>query len=145
VPASKLVLEITETSVMSDAVYAMQVLNRLSTMGLTLAIDDFGTGYSSLSYLKRLPVDEVKIDKSFVLNMQEDENDAVIVRSIVDLARNLGLRVVAEGVETTSTWDALRVMGCDIAQGYVISRPLPADQLSAWLATVTPALAGAAR
>jgi EAL domain-containing protein (putative c-di-GMP-specific phosphodiesterase class I) len=145
VDASKLVLEITETSVMSDAVYAMQVLNRLSMMGLTLAIDDFGTGYSSLSYLKRLPVDEVKIDKSFVLNMQEDENDAVIVRSIVELAKNLGLRVVAEGVETTSTWDALRDMGCDIAQGYVISRPLPADQLGAWLATVTPVPVGIAR
>jgi diguanylate cyclase (GGDEF)-like protein len=145
VDASKLVLEITETSVMSDAVYAMQVLNRLSMMGLTLAIDDFGTGYSSLSYLKRLPVDEVKIDKSFVLNMQEDENDAVIVRSIVELAKNLGLRVVAEGVETTSTWDALRDMGCDIAQGYVISRPLAADQLGAWLATVTPVPVGIAR
>jgi diguanylate cyclase (GGDEF)-like protein len=145
VDASRLVLEITETSVMSDAVYAMQVLNRLSSMGLTLAIDDFGTGYSSLSYLKRLPVDEVKIDKSFVLNMQEDENDAVIVRSIVDLARNLGLRVVAEGVETASTWDALREMGCDIAQGYVISRPLPADQLGAWLETVTPVPVGMAR
>jgi diguanylate cyclase len=123
---------------MSDAEYAMQVLNRLAAMGLTLAIDDFGTGYSSLSYLKRLPVDEVKIDKSFVLNMQEDENDAVIVRSIIDLARNLGLRVVAEGVETMATWSALRDMGCDIAQGYVISRPLPADQLGAWLESMTP-------
>ncbi len=107
-------------------------------MGLTVAIDDFGTGYSSLSYLKRLPVDEIKIDKSFVLNMQHDENDAVIVRSIIDLARNLGFRVVAEGVETMSTWEALRDMGCDIAQGYVISRPLPADQLGAWLETVKP-------
>jgi diguanylate cyclase (GGDEF)-like protein len=145
VAPSKLVLEITETSVMSDAGYAMHVLKRLSSMGLTLAIDDFGTGYSSLSYLKRLPVDEVKIDKSFVLNMQEDENDAVIVRSIVDLARNLGLRVVAEGVETTSSWDALRDMGCDIAQGYIVSRPLPADQLSDWLETVTPTPAGIAR
>ena len=138
VDVSKLVLEITETSLMSDAEYAMQVLNRLSAMGLTLAIDDFGTGYSSLSYLKRLRVDEVKIDKSFVLNMENDENDAVIVRSIIDLARNLGLRVVAEGVETTRTWVALREMDCDIAQGYVISRPLPADQLGTWLATMTP-------
>ena len=145
VDVAKLVLEITETSVMSDAEYAMQVLNRLSAKGLSLAIDDFGTGYSSLSYLKRLPVDEVKIDKSFVLNMREDENDAVIVRSIIDLARNLGLRVVAEGVETAPTWDALREMGCDIAQGYVISRPLPADQLSAWLETVTPTAAEVGR
>ena len=139
VDASRLVLEITETSVMSDAEYAMRVLNRLSSMGCTLAIDDFGTGYSSLSYLKRLPVDEVKIDKSFVLNMQDDENDAVIVRSIIDLAGNLGLQVVAEGVETTSAWDTLRDMGCAIAQGYFISRPLPAEQLGAWLETVAPA------
>jgi len=138
VEASQLVLEITETSVMSDAEYAMRVLNRLSSMGVTLAMDDFGTGYSSLSYLKRLPVNEVKIYKSFVLNMQHDENDTAIVRSIIDLARNLGLRVVAEGVETTSTWAALGDMGCDIAQGYVISRPLPADQFEAWLETVTP-------
>jgi EAL domain-containing protein (putative c-di-GMP-specific phosphodiesterase class I) len=138
VDVSKLVLEITETSVMSDAEYALGVLNRLSDMGLTLAIDDFGTGYSSLSYLKRLPVSEVKIDKSFVLNMQYDDNDAVIVRSIVDLARNLRLLVVAEGVETAEIWDALRSMGCDIAQGYVISRPLPAASLTSWLETVTP-------
>jgi diguanylate cyclase (GGDEF)-like protein len=145
VDPSKLVLEITETSVMSDAEYAMRVLKRLSAMGLTLAIDDFGTGYSSLAYLKRLPVDEVKIDKSFVLNMQSDENDAVIVRSIIDLAGNLGLRVIAEGVETTDAWDALRDMDCDVAQGYFISRPLPADQLGTWLETVTPAQAGIAR
>jgi EAL domain-containing protein (putative c-di-GMP-specific phosphodiesterase class I) len=131
--ASKLVLEITETNVMSDAEYVMRVLKRLSLMGVTLAIDDFGTGYSSLSYLKRLPVHEVKIDKSFVLNMQQDDNDAVIVRSIIDLSRNLGLRVVAEGVETTNTWDALRDMGCNMAQGYLISRALPVDQLDAWL------------
>jgi EAL domain-containing protein (putative c-di-GMP-specific phosphodiesterase class I) len=145
VDPSNLVLEITETSVMSDAEYAMRVLNRLSAMGLSLAIDDFGTGYSSLAYLKRLPVDEVKIDKSFVLNMQDDENDAVIVRSIIDLAGNLGLRVIAEGVETTDAWDALRAMGCDIAQGYFISRPLPAEQLGTWLETVVPAAAGIAR
>jgi diguanylate cyclase (GGDEF)-like protein len=144
VEPSRLVLEITETSVMADAEYAMRVLNRLSAMGLTLAIDDFGTGYSSLSYLKRLPVDEVKIDKSFVLNMQNDENDAVIVRSIIDLAGNLGMKVVAEGVETLNAWDALRDMGCDTAQGYFISRPLPADQFAAWLETVTPDRAGIA-
>jgi diguanylate cyclase (GGDEF)-like protein len=140
VDPSQLVLEITETSLMSDARHVMSVLNRLAAMGLTLAIDDFGTGYSSLSYLKRLPVNEVKIDKSFVLNMHNDDNDAVIVRSIVDLARNLGLRVVAEGVETVEAWDTLRDIGCDLAQGYVLSRPLPADRLTAWL-EAAPALA----
>ncbi|HVM64568.1 MAG TPA: bifunctional diguanylate cyclase/phosphodiesterase [Acidimicrobiales bacterium] len=144
VEPAHLVLEITETSLMSDARHAMSVLNRLSDMGLTLAIDDFGTGYSSLSYLKRLPVDEVKIDKSFVLNIHGDDNDAVIVRSIVDLARNLGLRVVAEGVETMATWDALRAVGCDLAQGYVLSRPLPAERLTAWLGAA-PALAALSR
>ncbi len=137
VDASNLLLEITETSVMSDAEYALGVLDRLANMGLTLAIDDFGTGYSSLSYLKRLPVDEIKIDKSFILNMQHDDNDAVIVRSIIDLARNLRLRVVAEGVETPEIWNGLRAMGCDIAQGYLISRALPAASLTSWLETVT--------
>jgi EAL domain-containing protein (putative c-di-GMP-specific phosphodiesterase class I) len=139
------VLEITESSVMSDAGYAMNVLARLSSMGVRLAIDDFGTGYSSLSYLKRLPVNEVKIDKSFVLNMQEDDNDAVIVRSIVDLGKNLGLRVIAEGVETAVAWNALKEMGCDIAQGYVLSRPMPSAQINAWLETVMPVPVGVGR
>jgi len=135
VAPSRLVLEITETTLMSDARHVMLVLHRLSAMGITLAIDDFGTGFSSLSYLKRLPVREVKIDKSFVLNMHADENDAVIVRYIVDLAANLGLRSVAEGVETPAAWEALRAIRCDVAQGYVLTRPLPADRLSAWLTT----------
>ncbi len=143
VSPSQLVLEITETSLMSDGRHVTIVLDRLAAMGLTLAIDDFGTGYSSLSYLKRLPVKEVKIDKSFVLNMHSDDNDAAIVRSIVDLARNLGLRVVAEGVETPAAWEALRDIGCDVAQGYVLSRPLPADRLDAWLRTASR-LTGAA-
>ena len=102
-------------------------------MGIRLSIDDFGTGYSSLAYLKRLPVSEIKIDRSFVMNMDEDEDDATIVRSTIDLGRNLGLDVVAEGVENEQVWDRLRALGCTAAQGYYLSRPVPAPELSAWL------------
>jgi diguanylate cyclase (GGDEF)-like protein len=133
VPARLLELEITESTILADPVRAMQILSRLDKMGIRLAIDDFGTGYSSLAYLKRLPVDELKIDKSFILGMEESENDAVIVRSTIDLGRNLGLRVVAEGVETAKAWNRLVSLGCDIAQGYYLSRPVPADQLTEWL------------
>jgi EAL domain-containing protein (putative c-di-GMP-specific phosphodiesterase class I) len=126
-------LEITENTIMADPFRAMSVLGRLNEMGVKLSIDDFGTGYSSLAYLKRLPVDAVKIDKSFVLGMGEDNNDGAIVRSTIDLARNLGLHVVAEGVETSDTWTELRDLGCDLAQGYLISRPIPADELTQWL------------
>jgi diguanylate cyclase (GGDEF)-like protein len=133
VPPSLLELEITESTILADPVRAMHVLSRLSGMGVRLAIDDFGTGYSSLAYLKRLPVDELKIDKSFVQGMEEDENDAVIVRSTIDLGRNLGLRVVAEGVESAEAWRQLVSLGCDVAQGYYLSRPVPAAELAAWL------------
>jgi diguanylate cyclase (GGDEF)-like protein len=133
VPARLLELEITESTILADPVRAMEILSRLDEMGIRLAIDDFGTGYSSLAYLKRLPVDELKIDKSFILGMEENENDAVIVRSTIDLGRNLGLRVVAEGVETAKAWNRLVSLGCDIAQGYYLSRPVPADQLTEWL------------
>jgi EAL domain-containing protein (putative c-di-GMP-specific phosphodiesterase class I) len=102
-------------------------------MGIRLAIDDFGSGYSSLGYLKRLPVSDIKIDRSFVMNMERDENDAVIVRSTIDLGRNLGLTVIAEGVETETAWARLRALNCDLAQGYYLSRPIPADELEAWL------------
>jgi diguanylate cyclase (GGDEF)-like protein len=133
VPPSLLELEITESTILADPIRAMHVLSRLSGMGVRLAIDDFGTGYSSLAYLKRLPVDELKIDKSFVQGMEENENDAVIVRSTIDLGRNLGLRVVAEGVETAEAWSRLVALGCDVAQGYYLSRPVPAAELAAWL------------
>jgi len=133
VPARLLELEITESTILADPVRAMQILSRLHEMGIQLAIDDFGTGYSSLAYLKRLPVDELKIDKSFILGMEESENDAVIVRSTIDLGRNLGLRVVAEGVESAKAWNRLASIGCDVAQGYYLSRPAPADQLTEWL------------
>jgi diguanylate cyclase (GGDEF)-like protein len=126
-------LEITESTIMGDPFRARQVLERLNEMGVRLSIDDFGTGYSSLGYLKRLPVTEIKIDKSFVMNMTEDENDAVIVRSTIDLGRNLGLEVVAEGVESAEIWRDLERWGCDVAQGYYLSRPVPAEDLTAWL------------
>jgi EAL domain-containing protein (putative c-di-GMP-specific phosphodiesterase class I) len=102
-------------------------------MGVGISIDDFGTGYSSLAYLKRLPVDELKIDKSFVSHMAVDDNDATIVRSTIGLAHDLGLRVVAEGIEDQATWDLLIELGCDVAQGYYINRPLPSSELGQWL------------
>jgi predicted signal transduction protein with EAL and GGDEF domain len=133
VEARWLQLELTESMVMEDRARAVEVLDRLHAMGVGLSVDDFGTGYSSLAYLKRLPVGEIKIDKSFILHMAVDGNDALIARSTVDLGHNLGLKVVAEGVETPAAWAQLAAMGCDIAQGYLISRPLPAEDLSRWL------------
>ena len=102
-------------------------------MGIVLSIDDFGTGYSSLAYIKQLPVNELKIDKSFVMGMSVGENDAVIVRSTIDLAHNLGFKVVAEGVEDEATYHMLAKLGCDVAQGYYISRPLPPGDVEAWI------------
>ncbi|KQQ32399.1 diguanylate phosphodiesterase [Duganella sp. Leaf126] len=128
-------LEITESAIMDDPVRAQTTLERLSHMGVDLSIDDFGTGYSSLAYLKRLPVNELKIDKSFVLNMENDEGDTKIVRSTIDLGHNMGLRVVAEGIESEAVWRLLAELGCDQGQGYFMSRPIPGDQLVAWLAT----------
>ncbi len=126
-------LEITESAVMTEPERALEVLTRLSSMGLRIAIDDFGTGYSSLSYLKKLPVNTIKIDKSFVIGMVRDENDAAIVHTSVDLAHNLKLEVVAEGVENEETLTRLVELGCDTAQGHYISRPLSAEELSVWL------------
>jgi len=102
-------------------------------LGVNLYIDDFGTGHSSLSYLKRLPVDEIKIDRSFVMEMEESDNDAKIVHATIDLAHNLGLKVVAEGVETEASLKILKALNCDYAQGYYLSRPVPADELLKWL------------
>jgi EAL domain-containing protein (putative c-di-GMP-specific phosphodiesterase class I) len=133
VPASALVLELTETSVMADPGRSGEVLGELSALGCHLAIDDFGTGYSSLSRLKQLPVDEIKIDKSFVLHMASDVDDATIVRSIIDLARNLGLTAVAEGVEDAESWHTLNDLGCAQIQGFFFSRPMPAEDLAGWL------------
>jgi diguanylate cyclase (GGDEF)-like protein/PAS domain S-box-containing protein len=131
--------EITESAMLVDLSRTLRTLERLSAMGLRLAIDDYGTGFSSLAYLKRASVDAIKIDRSFVLNMCEDESDATIVRSTIDLGRNLGLQVVAEGVETERVWNRLAALGCTFAQGYHLSRPLPADELRAWLLQRQPA------
>jgi EAL domain-containing protein (putative c-di-GMP-specific phosphodiesterase class I) len=128
-------LEITESAIMDDPVRAQNTLERLSAMGVDLSIDDFGTGYSSLAYLKRLPVNELKIDKSFVLNMENDIGDTKIVRSTIDLGHNMGLRVVAEGIESEAVWRLLAELGCDQGQGYFMSRPIPGDQFISWLET----------
>jgi EAL domain-containing protein (putative c-di-GMP-specific phosphodiesterase class I) len=133
VPAEKLTLEITETQMMADTSRTLVVLERLNDLGVQISIDDFGTGYSSLTYLKRLPVHEVKIDRSFVDTMSSDDANATIVRSIIDLGRNLSLRVVAEGVEDGITWETLAALDCDVAQGYFLSKPIPPDRLTPWL------------
>jgi diguanylate cyclase len=133
VPPNLLELEITENTIMADPKRAREVLMRLDAMRIWLAVDDFGTGYSSLAYLKQLPVTTLKVDRSFVMSMESDEDDAVIVRSTIALGRNLGLRVVAEGVESESALNELRDLGCDFAQGFHLSRPLPADELERWL------------
>jgi diguanylate cyclase (GGDEF)-like protein len=135
VPPALLLVEITESSVMENPELALGTLRRIDALDVQIAIDDFGTGFSSLAYLKKLPVDELKIDRAFVMNMLTDRDDAMIVRSTVELAHNLGLRVVAEGVEDEGIVDALRQIGCDVAQGYFASRPLPADALATWLQT----------
>ncbi|MBE4599849.1 hypothetical protein BOO33_06900 [Vibrio navarrensis] len=131
-PAEGICLEITESAIMEDPKVAQQTLNELAKMGFHLSIDDFGTGYSSLGYLKQLPVNELKVDKSFVLNMIENNNDRIIVSSTIELAHNLGLRVVAEGVETRELLDALAALQCDEAQGYYINKPMPINEFVAW-------------
>jgi diguanylate cyclase (GGDEF)-like protein len=138
-PAGSLVLEVTESAVMADPALALDVLGRLHILGVGLAVDDFGTGYSSMAYLKDLPVDELKIDRSFVSHMATSPSDAVIVRSTIDLGHNLGLRVVAEGVETQHVWEELTALGCDTAQGYYLSRPMPAADLERQLREATHA------
>ena len=133
VPGELLTLELTEGSVVDDSVRDSTVLADLHDLGLRLSMDDFGTGYSSLSQLRQLPIDELKIDKSFVLGMSTSQSESFIARSIVELAHNLGLRVVAEGVEDEVTRDLLAEMGCDKLQGFLVSRPLPDDRLENWL------------
>ncbi len=134
VPAEQLIFEITESAVMREPEHALVVLNRLRDLGISLSVDDFGTGYSSLAHLKRLPVQELKIDQSFVRNLDETSEDAVIVRSTIEMSHNLGLKVVAEGVEYEHSLKLLERWHCDTAQGYLISRPLAAVAFEAWMA-----------
>ncbi len=133
VPAQQLILEITESAIMVDKDRALQILTRLSDMGVRIAIDDFGTGYSSLSYLSKMPVNEIKIDKSFVLDMRENNANAVIVHATIELGHNLGMSVIGEGVENVEVMDKLHALGCDAAQGYFLTKPLPSDAFMSWL------------
>ncbi|MBB6393119.1 EAL domain-containing protein (putative c-di-GMP-specific phosphodiesterase class I) [Actinomadura coerulea] len=132
-PAAALQLEITERILMNEPAYASDTVSALAELGIPLSLDDFGTGYSSLVRLKRLPVEEIKIDSSFVRRLGDSADDAVIVRSIVDLVRTLGLRSVAEGVEDPATAERLREMGCDAAQGWHFCRPMDAATATDWL------------
>jgi diguanylate cyclase (GGDEF)-like protein len=131
--AGCLTLELTESALMADPVTAMTVLKRVDDLGCRLSLDDFGTGYSSLAYLQRLPIDELKIDRSFVAEMTEDDNAAVVVRSVIKLANSLGLTVVAEGVESEDAFLWLRALGCDQMQGYYLGQAMTSEELLAWL------------
>ncbi|WP_063746606.1 putative bifunctional diguanylate cyclase/phosphodiesterase [Catenuloplanes japonicus] len=137
-PADRLQLEITESALMADPRRVLVTLSRLARLGIAIALDDFGTGYSSMQHLRRLPLSEVKIDRSFVLGMVEDGDDAAIVKSMIELAGALGLRVVAEGVEDERTWRMLRAAGCHVAQGWFYGRPMPAEEFGVWLSRYRP-------
>jgi diguanylate cyclase (GGDEF)-like protein len=143
VHANRLVLEITESAVMRETTRAVRMMEELRHDGVRFSIDDFGTGYSSLAQLKRLPVDEIKIDKSFVLDLNRHTDDAVIVRSTIELGHSLGVKVVAEGVETAESWELLRQMGCDMAQGFFISAPLPGREIAHWVRSLNTKLQSA--
>ncbi|HLO62726.1 MAG TPA: EAL domain-containing protein, partial [Azonexus sp.] len=128
-------IELTESAVMANPQNVSGIFARLRQLGVSIAVDDFGTGYSSLAYLRRLPIDILKIDRSFVRDADRNEEDAQIVKTILALGQALKLQVVAEGIETGRQADLLRALGCDSAQGYFFSRPLPAQEIEAWLAT----------
>jgi EAL domain-containing protein (putative c-di-GMP-specific phosphodiesterase class I) len=133
VPPHRLQLELTEEFLMSDIERARETLTRLRQEGIEISIDDFGTGYSSLSYLRDLPIDELKLDRSFVLSMSDDPRATALVAAAIALAHSLGLRMVAEGVETECAYDQLKRLGCELAQGYFMSRPVPPVELELWL------------
>ena len=133
VPLERLTVEVTENALMVDRERSHRVLTELREMGVRISIDDFGTGYSSLSYLKQVPADELKIDKSFVMNMLADEADARIVAQVVALGHSFGLEVVAEGVESAEVATKLAAMGCDYAQGFHYAKPLPPKDFPGWV------------
>ena len=137
VPPQLLELEITENTLAHDPDRALATLTALHNAGIAISIDDFGTGYSSMSYLKRLPVSELKVDRSFVSGMLLNADDGVLVRSVVDLGHNLGLTVVAEGVEDQETMDALVAVGCDVVQGFLLGRPMGSEAFETWRAART--------
>jgi EAL domain-containing protein (putative c-di-GMP-specific phosphodiesterase class I) len=139
VPAEQLIFEITESGVMLNPEVALQVLHGLRECGISLSVDDFGTGYSSLAQLKRMPVQELKIDQSFIRDLDDGSEDSVIVRSTIEMSHSLGLKVVAEGVEYEQSLQLLKRWQCDTAQGYLISRPLAAQAFETWMAQYTPA------
>jgi diguanylate cyclase (GGDEF)-like protein len=138
VPPEALQLEITESMIMSDPDRALSTVTRLSGLGARLSVDDFGTGYSSLANLRKMPIDELKIDRSFVSPMLRNESDLIIVRSTINLGHDLGLNVIAEGVEDSPTLEQLAVLGCDLAQGYHVSKPMPPDAFNDWLTATSP-------
>jgi EAL domain-containing protein (putative c-di-GMP-specific phosphodiesterase class I) len=138
IPPDQLQLEMTEGALMADPRRVLATIARLHKIGVAMALDDFGTGYSSMQHLRRLPLAEVKVDRSFVLGMADDADDAAIVRSVIELAGALGLRVVAEGVEDERTWRRLHAAGCHVAQGWFYARPMPGDELVTWLARYRP-------
>ncbi len=140
IPAERLILEITESAIIADESRARQTITRLHSMGVCISIDDFGTGYTPLSFIRKMPVSEIKIDKSFVMTMLESKDDHIIVDALINLGHNLGFSVVAEGVEDKDTLERLADIHCDIAQGYYISRPIPADEVLDWLNVYRPEL-----
>lgn len=137
VPAALIEMEVTETALMQDPLLAIETVKKLNDIGISISIDDYGTGYSSMAYLKKLVVEKIKIDKSFVMDMIQDESDAIIVHSTIELAHNLGLSVIAEGVENVEIFQRLKYLGCDVAQGYYISRPVSVSALNEWLGNST--------
>jgi diguanylate cyclase len=136
-PAGRVLLEVTESGAMKDLAATLRMMEQLRVLGIRFSIDDFGTGYSSLAHLKRLPVDEVKIDRSFIQELEAEPDDDVIVRSTIGLGHALNLKVVAEGVECASSWEILRRLGCDLIQGYFVSKPLPGPEFATWIAERT--------